>query len=176
MATAAHVELNPATAGVYHVPTITTESSKAGSRLLQENHDKYHIFFNPSGFHNHIAHHLLTIYALGATPDELQQAFDNNKPIQRPQFPVEKPIVQAMTDLDKFKEFLGKEQYFHDFEIFFRHEIETKGWEAVVNEHVFAGNAHADRMLTRMLAGELQSAFTSKGAPLAYLDQGFCTR
>ncbi|EXJ93831.1 hypothetical protein A1O1_02224 [Capronia coronata CBS 617.96] len=155
MATAVHVELNPATAGVYHVPDITTESSKIGSQLLQENHDKYHMYFNRGGFHNHIAHHLLTIYALGATPDELQYAFDTNKTYQKPQFPVNKGNVQAMSNPDRFKQFLGKEQYFHDFEIFFRQEIEHKGWETVLNEHVFARTEHADRMLTRMFAGFL---------------------
>ncbi|EXJ91997.1 hypothetical protein A1O3_00547 [Capronia epimyces CBS 606.96] len=153
MATAAHVELSPATPGVYHVPDLTAESSKIGSQLLQENHDKYHMYFNRSGFHNHIAHHLLTLYALGATPDEIQRAFDNNKTMQRLQFPVETQNVQAMTDPDKFKEFLGKEQYFHDFEIFFRREIELKGWETVLIEHVFARTEHADRMLGRMFAG-----------------------
>ncbi|KIX09703.1 uncharacterized protein Z518_00784 [Rhinocladiella mackenziei CBS 650.93] len=156
MATAAHIELNPTiTAGVYHVPDITAESSKIGSQLLQENHDKFHIYFNQSGFHNHIAHHLLTIYALGATPDEIRRAFDNNKTIQRPQFPVEKRNVQDMADRDQFKRFLGKEQYFHDYEAFFRNEIDTKGWEAVLNEHVFARDEHADRMRARMLAGFL---------------------
>ncbi|KAL2394054.1 Baeyer-Villiger monooxygenase dmxR6 [Exophiala dermatitidis] len=155
MATAAHVELDPANAGVYHVPDIKAESSNIGSRLLQENHDKYHMYFNRSGFHNHIAHHLLTIYALGATPEEIQQAFDNNKTYQRPQYPVEKQNVQTMSDPEQFRKFLGKEQYFHDFEIFFRQEIEHKGWEAVLNEHVFAKTEHADRMLGRMFAGFL---------------------
>lgn len=159
MATASHIELDPGTAGVYHVPGITTASSKIGSQLLQENHDKFHIYFNTSGFHNHIAHHLLTIYALGATPDEIQQAFDNNKTMQRPQFPVEEQNVQDMADAAKFKKFLGKEKYFHDYEIFFRKEIDEKGWEAVLNEHVFSRTEHADAMLVRMFAGKIDLAF-----------------
>ncbi|KIV86432.1 hypothetical protein PV11_02044 [Exophiala sideris] len=155
MATAAHIELNPAQAGVYHLPNISSESSKIGSQLLQENHDRYHMFFNRSGFHNHIAHHLLTIYALGATPEEIQHGFDINKEYQRPQYPVEKQNVQEMSDPTKFKNFLGKEQYFHDYEIFFRKEIEEKGWETVLNEHVFAREDHAESMLVRMFAGFL---------------------
>jgi len=155
MATAAHIELSPTTAGVYHTPDISAESSRIGSQLLQENHDRFHMYFNRSGFHNHIAHHLLTIYALGARPDEIQQAFDHNKNYQRPQFPVEKQNVQEMSDPDKFNKFLGKEQYFHDFEIFFRKEVEEKGWEVILNEHVFEHNPHADSMLTRMFAGFL---------------------
>jgi hypothetical protein len=155
MASASHIELDASAAGVYHVPSITSESGKVGSQLLQENHDKYHMYFNTGGFHNHIAHHLLTIYALGATPDELQQAFDTNKDYQREQYPVKERNVQSMADPDAFEKFLGKEQYFHDFEDFFRKEIEEKGWEAVVNEHVFARTEHSERILDRMLAGFL---------------------
>ncbi|EXJ74684.1 uncharacterized protein A1O5_01378 [Cladophialophora psammophila CBS 110553] len=163
MATASHIELNPASAGVYHVPDITTESGKIGSQLLQENHDEFHIYFNNSGFHNHIAHHLLSIYALGATPEQIQQAFDINKSYQRPQFPVDKQDVEALADRDKFREFLGKERYFHDFEIFFQNEIEEKGWEKVLNEHLFARNEHAESLLDRMFAAGFLHPFIHLG-------------
>lgn len=153
MATAALVELSPATAGVYHVPSITAESAKTGSQLLQQNHDRNHIYYNRSGFHNHIAHHLLTIFALGATPQQIQHAFDYNNDSQRPQYPVNTQNVQSMADKERFKEFLGKEQYFHDYEIYFRKEIEAKGHQAVLNEHLFARDDHAVRLLTRMYAG-----------------------
>lgn len=155
MATAAHIELNPAHAGVYHAPDISAESSKVGSQLLQENHDNFHIYFNKGGFHNHIAHHLLTIYSLGATPDEIKRAFAENAGYQRSQYPVDKQHVQDMSDPEKFQGFLGKEEYFHDYEAFFRKEMEDKGWEAVLNQHVFARDDHADDMLVRMFAGKL---------------------
>lgn len=153
MATAAQIELSPAAAGVYHTQSITAESCKKGSELLQQNHDRNHIYCNRSGFHNHIAHHLLTIFALGATPQQLQHAFDNNIGMQRSQYPVDTRNVQSMADRSKFKEFLGKEQYFHDYEMFFRKEIEAKGWQVVLNEHLFAGDEHAENLLTRMYAG-----------------------
>ena len=153
MATASHIELSPAQAGVYHVPNITTDSAKTGSELLQKNHDENHMFFNRDGFHNHIAHHLLTLFALGATPQQIQQAFDSNQSHQRPQYPVDKRVVQSMADREKFKEFLGNEKYFHDYEMYFRKEIDEKGWQAVLNEHLFAGDDHAERLLTRMFAG-----------------------
>lgn len=52
---AGKVLLTPSTTGVYHVPKITPESAKAASDLLQENHVRNHVFFNQSGFHNHIS-------------------------------------------------------------------------------------------------------------------------
>ncbi|KIW68530.1 hypothetical protein PV04_04469 [Phialophora macrospora] len=155
MATASRIELDPAAAGVYHVPDISAEAGTVGSQLLQENHDKYHMYFNTSGFHNHIAHHLLTIYALGASPEEIKKAFDFNHTYQRQQFPVKERNVESMDDPEEFKKFLGKEQYFHDFEVFFRKQIEEKGWEQVLNEHVFARTEHAERILDRMFAGFL---------------------
>ena len=157
MATASHIELSPTSAGVYHVPQLSAESGNIGSQLLQENHDKYHIFFNAKGFHNHIAHHLLTLYALGAKPEELRQAFDDHKTSQRSHYPVVKSNVDAMADPDKFKDFLGKEEYFQDFEEFFRRQIEEKGWEEVVNEHMFARTEHAERILVRMFGGKLHT-------------------
>ena len=153
MATASHIELSPARAGVYHVPNITTDSAKIGSELLQKNHDDYHMYFNRDGFHNHIAHHLLTLFALGATTQQLQHAFDHNKGHQRAQYPVDTRVVQSMADREKFKEFLGNEKYFHDYEVYFTKEIDEKGWQAVLNEHLFAGDDHAERLLTRMFAG-----------------------
>lgn len=174
MATASHIELDPATAGVYHAPDITVASSKAGSQLLQENHEKFHMYFNRSGFHNHLAHHLLTIYALGATPGELQTAFDNNKTYQRPQFTVDKVNVQDMADPAQFKRFLGQEKYFHDFEMFFRKEMDEKGWETVLSEQVFARTEHAERMLSRMFAGMVLTSLWPKRFR-AKNDQAFYT-
>jgi hypothetical protein len=153
MATASHIELSLANAGVYHVPGLTSESAKKANDLLQQNHDKNHMFFNEDGFHNHIAHHLLTLYALGATPQQIQHAFDHNSGYQRAKYPVSTRNVQDMADREKFKKFLGQEKYFHDYEVFFRGEIEAKGWQAVLNEHLFAGDDHAERLLVRMYAG-----------------------
>lgn len=154
MATASHVELTPSTAGVYHAPDISSQSARVASDLLQENHDSYHIFFNQSGFHNHIAHHLLAIYALGASPQELQKAYDDNKGYQRKLKPVQQKNVEDMSDRRKFKEFMGKEKYFHDYEAFFQNEIHAKGWQNVLQEQLFAGDEHADDMLIRMYAGK----------------------
>ena len=65
----------------------------------------------PTSFHNHIVHHILTIFALGATPSEIHKAFEENNAWQRPHFPVEDKIVQDMSDKANFREYLGKEKY-----------------------------------------------------------------
>jgi Questin oxidase-like len=157
MATASHLELSTSDTGVFRGPLIKAESAKMASQILQENHERFHIFFNTDGFHNHIAHHVLTIYALGATKQEIQKAYDMNIDYQRPQYPVDKDVVQDMSDKATFAKYLGQEKYFSAYEAFFQKEIEANGWQAVLNEHVFAHDEHADTMLVRMYAGFLHS-------------------
>jgi hypothetical protein len=60
-----------------------------------------------------------------------------------------------MHDPQEYKQYLGKDKYYHDFLVFFQSEIEKKGWEAVLNEYVFARDDRADDMLVRMFAGFL---------------------
>ena len=111
------------------------------------------MYFNDDGFHNHIAHHLLTILALGATPEEIQRGFDNNNNYQRPAKPLKERNVEDMSDKEKFRKFLGKQQYFHDFTTYFAQEIDKKGWQATLKEHLFAGDEHAETLLKRMFSG-----------------------
>jgi hypothetical protein len=153
MATATHVELTPSTAGSFHVPEIKSQSCKLASKLLEYNHKNNHMYFNEDGFHNHIAHHLLTIFALGATPEEIQKGFDNNSYYQKT---LRSPTVantQDLSDREKFKSLKGKQKNFHDLMDFFTQEIEAKGWKETLKEHLFAGDEHASDLLKRMFAG-----------------------
>jgi Questin oxidase-like len=155
MATASHIELTTNDTGIFRGPVLNTESAKTASHYLQENHDKFHLFFNSEGFHNHIVHHLLSIYALGATEQDIRKAFDGNKHYQRPQYPVEGKVVQDMSDRAQFAKYLGQEKYTNDYIVYFQKEIEAKGWETVLNEHLFSGDEHAETLLVRMYAGFL---------------------
>ncbi|OCL05481.1 hypothetical protein AOQ84DRAFT_390839 [Glonium stellatum] len=155
MATSSKIKLSISQHPEYSVPGITSESADTASKLLQENHDQHHIFFNKSGLHNHIAHHLLTIYALGASPSILKRQYDLNKSYQRPQGSFEKSIVNDMHDPERCKTYLGDEKHYHDFLVFFQDEMDRKGWENVLNEYLFKGNERADDLLARLYAGFL---------------------
>jgi hypothetical protein len=116
------------------------------------------VFFNHDGFHNHIVHHILTLYGLGASAEVIEKHYRNNASYQRPALPVKKEIVENMGDA--FGKYLGKEQYYHDFLIFFQDEIESKGLGDVIQEYMLNGSPKADDMLVRMFAGTfLASAF-----------------
>ncbi len=103
---------------------------------------------------DHIAHHILTLYALAAPPAILQKQYDDNKSYQRPTLPLETRVVQDLNDHSKYHDYLENEKYYPDFLVFFQQEIDKKGWEAVINEYVLKGDELADDMLARMYAGE----------------------
>ncbi|KAL4898268.1 hypothetical protein BDV59DRAFT_197200 [Aspergillus ambiguus] len=129
------IQLTPSgTPGHTHAAGLTAESAKKASELLTINHNLYHTRFN-AGFHNHIAHHLLSIWALGATPEEIQRMWDYNA---RYQIPIEKPerIFSEALDLkdpEVFDKCLGSDDYYVDFMRFFEAEIEANGVPAVIH-------------------------------------------
>ena len=82
MASGSRIELSN-DVGEYYRPEITKEQTKKASELLQKNHDQNHIFFHPEGLHNHIAHHLLAVWALNASSDAIQKSFDVNQSYQK---------------------------------------------------------------------------------------------
>jgi hypothetical protein len=49
-----------------------------------------------------------------------------------------------MADPKKFQEFIGKDNHYHDFLVFFQKELEAKGVGGVLNEYIFAGTYFAD--------------------------------
>lgn len=51
MATASTIQLEASQKPAFYVPGISEESAETTSRLLQENHEKHHIFFNRDQFH-----------------------------------------------------------------------------------------------------------------------------
>jgi hypothetical protein len=175
MATPSKIHLTVEDTGIVNFKPQNAETAAKTSELLQENHDvistfppsftlnlstltliqKHHIFYKASGFHNHIAHHLLTLYGLGAPASVIEARYKENANHQRPPFPVEERVLQDMSDPENFKKYFDQEKYYQDFLVFFQGEMEKKGWENVLNEYVFAGDERADEVFARLYAGTL---------------------
>lgn len=157
MATASHIELSTKQGDLpqYHRPGLTQNQAKKTSEVLQENHEKHHIFFNSEGFHNHIVHHALAQFALSASPDSIQKGYNGNKSYQRRRDGIDKEALKTLKDPEKFKAYLGPESHYATFLQFFKDEIEGSGWEEVLQKYLFAGDERADDMLVRMFAGFL---------------------
>ncbi|KAK0273054.1 hypothetical protein LTR35_012466 [Friedmanniomyces endolithicus] len=155
MATASIIKLQATQQPEYYRKGINQGTSDKVSALLQKNHDTHHIFFNHDGFHNHIAHHLLTLWALRATSAELQQAYDFNAGYQRPPGPLDQSIVTDMHDPARFTSYLGDERHYHAFLIFFQDQLSKSSRPEVINHYLLAGTAQADDLLHRLFGGFL---------------------
>jgi hypothetical protein len=156
MATASQVILTTHERPAFSLPGFDDlEKAQAASHLLQENHDRFHMFFNNDGFHNHIAHHLLTTYALNASTKDLQHHFQSNESYQRALDSYDQDTVTKMQDSAAFTKFLGDERHYKNFLQFFRIEIEKSGWQAVVNKFILSNDEVASEMLPRVFAGFL---------------------
>ncbi|PSS00788.1 HypA protein [Coniella lustricola] len=155
MATTRKIYIDANNTGLWKVKQ-TDESAKKASELLQHDLETHHVYFNEKGFHNHLVHHVLSLYGTGAPSSVLQAGYDNNASYQRARQPLHNDVVtNLIQDWSHAKAYLGKGEHYPDFLAFFQREIDAKGWEGVLSEYVFAGTEAADDMLVRLYAGFL---------------------
>lgn len=148
------VRLSPDHLGIVRgAREIASGSLETANRLLQQNHDEHHIFFRDFAGHNHTVHNLLTSLALGATPAELQSAFEDNLPGQRPLPPADEEVIRSFCDGAKIYEKIGDMTQYTNYLIFFERLIEERGWKDVVNEYCFSRSKVANAILIRMFDG-----------------------
>ena len=105
---------------------------------------------------DHLTHHLLAMWALGATPSEIQDMWDYNTPYQddmNPGYP-EASSKHGLYNPEVFQMCLGIDDCYPDFLKFFEEEISSKGMQEVVKEYLFKGDERANDILGRMFAGE----------------------
>ncbi len=164
MATSSKVQLRTDQLPEYYREGITKEQTQRTSELLTRNHDRYHIFFRPGGLHNHIAHHLLCIWALNASAEQIQKNYETNEGYQRAQPAVDEKILKELSDPIGFLNNLTPRDNYHTFLQFFRDEIDRSSWQEVLQKYVFAGDDRAEAMFVRMFAGFLH--------PLIHLGYG----
>ncbi|KAJ5165514.1 uncharacterized protein N7500_007344 [Penicillium coprophilum] len=153
MATATKINLSPVTdLGIYS-SNVRGDTARTVSEILQEDMTSHHVFFNEQRFHNHIPHQLLSIYALGAAPEDIKACYERNKSYQRPALPTSQDVIQSMHDVAQFQEYFGKEEHYPNYLAFFQHEIDAKGVAEVLNIYVFAGDERAESMMCRLFGG-----------------------
>ncbi|KAF1824015.1 uncharacterized protein K489DRAFT_316886 [Dissoconium aciculare CBS 342.82] len=155
MATATKIELTTSQRPEQYREPLSREATQLTSQFLQQNHDDYHIFFNNDGFHNHIAHHLLTVWALRGSAEDLRQAYGDNKTYQRPQMKPDESIIDRLQDEAFFATYLEPEEHYSTFLLFFQREIEKTSWQQVLQKYLLAGDKRANDLLARTYAGFL---------------------
>ncbi|KAH7922437.1 hypothetical protein BV22DRAFT_1017307 [Leucogyrophana mollusca] len=120
-------------------PGADKESTAALQKDLYDNHTRWHVFFNDRGFHNHAAHHLLAIWAMGASAPIIDAAYKTHCDYQRPAFKSPEPITDK-----NFREHLADEKYYSAYLAYFTDELLQKGLSKTFEEHIFSHKANFD--------------------------------
>ncbi|EKM48961.1 uncharacterized protein PHACADRAFT_265953 [Phanerochaete carnosa HHB-10118-sp] len=127
---------------IVSTPTIhagrTPESTQAVLDCLKDNHQRFHIL----GFHNHASHHLLAIYAMGASAEVIRGAYDTHIAYQRP---AKDRVCAATVDEKNWKDHLGDEMYYQAYVSFFSQLLlsqQTKGLQTILEDYVFSTDAN----------------------------------
>ncbi|KAI0595129.1 hypothetical protein F4775DRAFT_605408 [Biscogniauxia sp. FL1348] len=151
--TTAPIQLNSAHVGIIKAAETPAGSLEECNNLLQKNHEIFHMFFRDTAGHNHIVHSLLTLLALGATPQELKDRYEDGVPIQRPIPEIDFSTLEKLSDDKIFYKTIGEITQYHTFLEFFKREISAQGYKPVVQKYVLARTELADAMLARMYEG-----------------------
>ena len=150
---ASQITLSPQHVGILGDADVSSESLREANRLLQMNHDKWHIFFREMTGHNHIVHSILSNLALGAKPNDIQRAYDDGVVIQRAIPEVDDEIADQLHDYEKLDDLVGNSNLYSTFLAFFQGEIDKHGWKQVVTNFVFSRTPLAEKMLVKMYEG-----------------------
>jgi len=124
---------------------ITPETQRTTQQLLDTNHEKYHIFFTKGGLHNHLVHHVLAAYSLGANPDRLKEIYEFHAADQRP-----KPPPQITITQENWTEHLGNPDLWTDYLNFFDEVVVNDG----LDKALITYGMHR-LMLPRLVSGAL---------------------
>lgn len=103
-------------------------------------------------------HCLLSVYGLGGSPEEIQVNYNREASYQMSRYPIDYEHVAQMDDKDRFKEYMDNFQNYSSFLAFFQKEIYSKGVKAVLSEHLFANDDHANALLGRLFCGTSSSS------------------
>ncbi|KAI0437218.1 hypothetical protein F4803DRAFT_566241 [Xylaria telfairii] len=142
-----------ATPGYDHVDGLSDRSAEKVSELLSANHALYHTRWKAT-FHNHMVHHLLSLWALGASPSEIQDAWNYNRTYQT-SIEGNGPVSASSRNLRDpvtFSKCLGNNDCYFDFLKFFENEVSEKGVPAVIREYLLAGDDRANDILYRIFS------------------------
>ncbi|KAH0834191.1 hypothetical protein J3R83DRAFT_11503 [Lanmaoa asiatica] len=125
--------LPPSQLSPQRLPGANLESLVALRDVLKDNHQRYHIFFNHTRFHNHITHRALAIYALGGSAAIIRDYYERDGDIQRTAFESPEPITE-----ENFTDHLGDENFYQGYVSFFSKQISEKGAASTLEEFVFS--------------------------------------
>ncbi|KAJ7168541.1 hypothetical protein C8R46DRAFT_897702 [Mycena filopes] len=142
--------------GLLNLPGASSSSIALLQELLYKDYQHHHCFWNQSGLHNHLSHHLLSAHDLGAPASLLQTIYDNEVGMQQPlrKVATEDATTEALTPLN-WTTRIGKAECYADYLDFFSSQIAILGVTQVMREYVFTASANGNgtMMLIRLVSG-----------------------
>ncbi|KIK66449.1 hypothetical protein GYMLUDRAFT_218552 [Collybiopsis luxurians FD-317 M1] len=124
------------------LPGGNAQTAKALLDVLKDNHERWHIFFDDNGRHNHITHQILAIWAFGAHQELIRESYLKNIPLQRPM-----PEIKGAITASNFMEHLGDATYYSAYLAFFDQVVhEQKGNASfLLEEYIFSNKVNFER-------------------------------
>ncbi|KAJ7599286.1 hypothetical protein C8J56DRAFT_1040180 [Mycena floridula] len=148
-------------------PGISPESTASLQAVLKDNHEKWHIFINEIGFHNHTAHHSLVIWALGGSGSVIEAAYKQDTLETIPAFDSPEAITA-----ENFQQHLGDRRYWKAYLKFFTELVEKQDISAVVEEYIFSHKANFNPSLKSGHPQMLDRFLASLVHPMIHLGYG----
>ncbi|KAJ8501978.1 hypothetical protein ONZ51_g311 [Trametes cubensis] len=151
--------------GLLNLPGPTFVTKRTVERLLEEDRDNHHCFWGRIGFHNHLSHHILAAYDLGATSALLQKIYDAEaKSIEQWDLYALSRVgsdsaIGALEEVttQNWTQFLGmgNAKYYPQYLDFFTKEIAEHGVGDTLEKYIFApaANGNGACMLLRFVGG-----------------------
>ncbi|KAK7033555.1 hypothetical protein VNI00_012779 [Paramarasmius palmivorus] len=140
--------------GVLNLPRPSPGCKPITESLLLKDAQAHHCFFRAAGLHNHLSHHILAAYDLGATSSLLQKIYDDEASDQRPII-LEDQDKNMKVNTKSWKQYVGNQNAYNGFFHFFQERIEATGVSETLGEYIFspAANEPGLNMLVRLMSG-----------------------
>ncbi|KAJ8584666.1 hypothetical protein M405DRAFT_826375 [Rhizopogon salebrosus TDB-379] len=116
-------------------------------KSLKDNHERSHVFFNYYSFHNHAAHHLLAIWALGASGPLITAAYEDTH-LDHMRDAFQAPDQVVISD-DNFHDYLGDENYYMGYLDYFHKVVLAPGVtiSSVLEKYIFSSEYNINKSL-----------------------------
>ena len=73
------IDRPPCRSRVLPFPSFTPKAAEAARKVLADNHQRFHIYFNHMGFHNHFSHHVLAALSMGLPAEGADKIYEKEK-------------------------------------------------------------------------------------------------
>ncbi|KAH8984551.1 hypothetical protein EDB86DRAFT_3084442 [Lactarius hatsudake] len=123
----------PTSTGAPGLPGPTHVSTQAVLEVLRHDFKNHPPFVNHVKFHNHASHHILAVYALGASPELIRDVYKTHLPVLQPTVVSPVPITQ-----ENFVEHLGDERYYDGYLAFFTEYLQSHSPTEALERFIFS--------------------------------------